>query len=182
MRNVQFWRLRDDDFQTVVSIPKQVVVAKEVPRAQRRSRCAKFGKDRLYRSAKRRAWERLKIDGQAAPSVLLPPFENWITLHSPTPLAVFTGTTCSLKSSSTRPTGLVSCVTGLLRTGRGYLCANGLHAAVVQPLRPYLKKKSPGDYPGQKCITRKGAPADTAGTEFRKVVWTTDSNCTANNK
>ena len=158
MRNVQFWRLRDDDFQTVVSIPKQVVVAKEVPRAQRRSRCAKFGKDRLYRSAKRRAWERLKIDGQAAPSVLLPPFENWITLHSPTPLAVFTGTTCSLKSSSTRPTGLVSCVTGLLRTGRGYLCANGLHPAAVQPLRVLTEEKEPRRLPGAKVHNPKRCP------------------------
>ena len=56
MRNIEFWRLRDDDFQAIVTIRKQIVVAKEEPRAQRRSDCAKFGKDRLYRSAKRRAW------------------------------------------------------------------------------------------------------------------------------
>src|SRR6516162_8147677 len=82
MRNIQFWRLRHDNFQAIVAIAKQIVVAKEVPRAHRRSRCAKFGKDRLYRSAKRRAWQRFKINGKAAPSVPLPPFPNWITLHS----------------------------------------------------------------------------------------------------
>jgi hypothetical protein len=29
MRNIQFWRLRDDDFQAIVAIPKQLVVAKD---------------------------------------------------------------------------------------------------------------------------------------------------------
>jgi hypothetical protein len=91
MRNIQFWRLRHDNFQAIVAIAKQIVVAKEGPRAHRRSRCAKFGKDRLYRSAKRRAWQRFKINGKAAPGVPLPPFPNWITLHSHPPLAAESG-------------------------------------------------------------------------------------------
>src|SRR5262249_36256391 len=87
MRNIEFWRLRDDDLQAVVAIPKQIVIAKEDPRAQARWRWAKSGKDRLHRSANRRAWQRLEINGEAAPSVTLPPFQNWITLHSHSPLA-----------------------------------------------------------------------------------------------
>ena len=139
MGNIQLWRLRDDDFQTVVAIPKQLVVAKEEARAQRRSRGAKFGKNRLCRSAKRRAGQRLEINVKAAPSVPLPPFPNWITLHSPTPLAVFTGTTCSLKSSPTRRH--VSCRTSQVyceRTGDD-LCANGLHAAFVVSVLVFLQ-------------------------------------------
>jgi hypothetical protein len=36
---------------------------------------------------KGRVGQRLEIDVQAAPSVPLPPFPNWITLHSHPPLA-----------------------------------------------------------------------------------------------
>src|SRR5262245_28262623 len=87
MRNIQLWRLRDDDFQAIVAIPKQLVVAKEEPRAKNRSDGAKFGKDRLHRGAKYRAGQGLEIYPKAAPSVLLPPFPNWITLHGHLPLA-----------------------------------------------------------------------------------------------
>ena len=73
----------------------------------------KLWKDRLHRGMKRRAGQRLEINIKAAPSVLLAPFPNWITLHSPAPSAVFTGTTCSLKPTPYEPTRLVSCVTGL---------------------------------------------------------------------
>ena len=87
MRDIQFWRLRDDDFQAIVAVPKQIVVAKEEPRAKSRSEGAKFGKDRLHQGAKYRAGQGLEINPKAAPSVLLPPFPNWITLHGHLPLA-----------------------------------------------------------------------------------------------
>src|SRR5262249_45629332 len=127
-----------DDFQAVVAIPKQIVVAKEEPRAQRRLRCAKFGKDRLCRSAKRRAWQRLEINGKAAPSILLPPFPNWITLHSHPPLAAEVASTgfrrdpltvdsqhgtCRLRCNPYMPTRPVTLVTGCDGSEMG-CCAN----------------------------------------------------------
>ena len=83
----------------------------------------------------------------AAPGILLAPFPDWITLHSPAPLAVFTGITCSSKASPTRVD--VSCDVrhrlrlmrrgierenkllglDLPQTGGNHLCANALHAA-----------------------------------------------------
>jgi hypothetical protein len=74
MRNIQFWRLRDNDLQAIVAVPKKIVVAKEEPRAKSRSDGAKFGKDRLHRGSKHRVGQGLKINPEAAPSVLLPPF------------------------------------------------------------------------------------------------------------
>ena len=87
MRNIQFWRLRDNDFQAIVAVPKKIVVAEEEPRAKSRSDGAKFGKDRLHRGAKYRAGQGLEINPKAAPSVLLPQFPNWITLHVHLPFA-----------------------------------------------------------------------------------------------
>jgi hypothetical protein len=89
-------------------------------------------------------------------------------LHSPTPLAVFTGTTCSLKPSPTRRHVLCRASQEYCEQTRVYLCANGLHAAVVStPARPCLKKT--GNYPAQNYTTRKRVPRDTAGTEFRRA-------------
>ena len=169
MRNIQFWRLRDDDFQAIIAIPKQIVVAKKKARAQRRSCCAKFRKDRLCRSAKRRAWQRLETNGKAAPSVPLPPFQNWITLHSPIPLAVFTGTACSLKSTPTRRDVLCRASQVYCEQTRGYLCANGLHAEVV-PVRPCLKKRAPclpeGKITSQRLQTEKESRVTPPGLNF----------------
>ena len=95
-----------------------------------RACAAKFGKDRLYRSAKRRALERLETNGKAAPSVLLPPFQNWITLHSPTPFAVFT-TTCSLKSSPTHRHILYRASQVYCEQTGDYLCTNGPHVMFI---------------------------------------------------
>jgi hypothetical protein len=87
MRNIQFWRLRDDDFQAIVAIPKQLVVAKDGTWTKLRSYKPKLSKGWYQRGVKGRAGQRLEINIQAGPSVPLPPFPNWITLHGHPPLA-----------------------------------------------------------------------------------------------
>jgi hypothetical protein len=92
MRNIQFWRLlRDDDFQAIVAIPKQFVVAKDGTWTKLRSYKPKLWKGWYQRGMKGRAGQRLEINIQAAPSVPLPPLPNWITLHSHPPLAAESG-------------------------------------------------------------------------------------------
>jgi hypothetical protein len=87
MRSSEFPRLCYNESNAVVAVSKQIVVAKEESWAKCRSDGVKFGEDRLHRGTKRRARQGLEINPKAAPSVLLPPFSNWITLHSHPPLA-----------------------------------------------------------------------------------------------
>jgi hypothetical protein len=98
--NSKFLRLSDNEAEAVVAVFEQILVAKPEPWAER-SNDSKLRQDRFHRGMKRRAGQRLEINSKAAPSVLAP-FSDWITLHSPAPLAVFTGTTRSLKSKTTR--------------------------------------------------------------------------------
>jgi hypothetical protein len=81
LRNIQLAALRDNEFKAIVAISEQIFVAKEETWAERRSGDVKLWEDRLHRCIKRSVWRWLEINVKAAPSVLLAPFPDWITLR-----------------------------------------------------------------------------------------------------
>jgi hypothetical protein len=82
MRNIEFLRLRDNEFEAIVAISKQILVAKDKTWAERRSDNSKLWKNRLHRRMKRRPGQRLEINVEAAPGELFAPLPNRIRLHS----------------------------------------------------------------------------------------------------
>jgi hypothetical protein len=86
MPSSDFSGLRHKESEAVVTISKQVFVAKEKSWAKGCSNKAKLGKDWLDRGVKRRAGCRLEIDPQNASGVLFAPFPNGISLPCHCPL------------------------------------------------------------------------------------------------
>ena len=68
MRNIDFLRLRDNEFEAIVAVSEQIFIAKDETRAGRRTDNPKLWKNRLHRGMKRRAGRRLEINIEAAPS------------------------------------------------------------------------------------------------------------------